>query len=157
MSPRPRLLPAASLVLALVAACTGATATTSPSQPSATPSAAASASAPASAPASTGASAPSGEAPTTPEAAAALVIAQNQDFLGFNAKDPDLIGQCCWWEVTQSSDGYRVLVHAGWGDCPSGCIENHEWVYNVSPTGEVTLLEESGDDIPAGGIPDGGM
>ena len=147
MNRRPRLLLGATIVLALVAACTGTTATTSPSQPAASPSAQAST------PAST--SAPSGGAPTTPEAAAALVIAQNQDFLGFEAKNPDMIGQCCWWEVTQSSDGYRVLVHAGWGDCPSGCIDNHEWVYNVSPTGEVTLHDESGDPVPAGGIPEG--
>jgi hypothetical protein len=135
--------------LLLVAACTGATASSSPSQAAATPSAQASSSA--------AASAPSGEAPGTPEEAAALVIAQNQDFLGFGAKNPDAIGQCCWWEVTQTSEGYRVLVHAGWGDCPSGCIENHEWVYAVSSAGEVELLEESGDPVPAGGIPEGGF
>ena len=151
MNRRPRLLLAPALVLALVAACTGTTPSTSPSQPATT----ASAQAPASE--SAAASAPAGEAPTSPEEAAALVIAQNQDFLGFEAQNPDMIGQCCWWEVTQSSDGYRVLVHAGWGDCPAGCIDEHEWVYNVSPAGEVTLLEETGDPVPAGGIPEGGM
>ena len=144
-------LPVVLLVGLLVAACTGTTASTSPSQAAATPSAQASESAGVSSPSS----APSGGAPTTPEAAAALVIAQNQDFLGFEAKNPDMIGQCCWWEVTQSSDGYRVVVHAGWGDCPSGCINEHEWIYNVSPTGEVALLEETGDPVPAGGIPTG--
>jgi hypothetical protein len=141
------LLPA---VVLLVAAC-GFSASTAPSPSAAAPSASASASA------SVAPSAPSGEAPGTPEEAAALVIAQNQDFLGFGAKNPDAIGQCCWWEVTQTSDGYRVLVHAGWGDCPSGCIENHEWVYAVSSSGEVELLEESGDPVPAGGIPEGGF
>jgi hypothetical protein len=134
--------------LLLVAACTGATASTSPSQAAATPSAQVSSSAAAS-------EAPSGEAPSTPEEAAALVIAANQDFLGFEARNADMIGQCCWWEVTETSDGYRVLVHAGWGDCPSGCINNHEWVYTVSTAGEVALLEESGDPVPAGGIPEG--
>jgi hypothetical protein len=146
MHRRPRLLLVASLMVALAAACTGTTASTSPSQTSA---------ASPSGQASTPASQPAGEPPSTPEEAAALVIEANQDFLGFEAKNPDTIGQCCWWEVTQSSDGYRVLVHAGWGDCPSGCINEHEWVYNVAPTGEVTLLEETGDPVPAGGIPEG--
>lgn len=144
MTTSPRLPLAASLLAVMLAGC-AATASPAPSQPAASPSAAPTASA-----------APSGEAPGTPEEAAALVIAANQDFAGFKAKDPNAIGQCCWWEVTQTSDGYRVLVHAGWGDCPSGCIENHEWVYTVSSTGEVALVEESGDPVPAGGIPEGG-
>jgi hypothetical protein len=153
MNRQHRLLLATALVLVLVAACTGTTPSTSPSQQTAT------ASAPASAPASESApaSAPAGEAPTSPEAAAALVIAQNQDFLGFNERDDDLIGQCCWWTAERASDGYRVTVHAGWGDCPSGCIEEHEWIYEVSSTGQVSLVDETGDPVPEGGIPTGGM
>jgi hypothetical protein len=130
-----------------VAGCTG-TASSPPSQ------APASSSAP-SAPASAAPSESSGEGPTTPEEAAALVIEQNQDFLGFREKDPEAIGQCCWWEVSRTPEGYEVLVHAGWGDCPSGCIENHEWTYQVTQAGDVTLVHESGDDVPAGGIPAG--
>ena len=151
MNRRPRLLLAPALVLALVAAFTGTTPSTSPSQPSTTASPQASAPASESAPAS----APAGEAPTSPEEAAALVIAQNQDFLGFEAQNSDMSGQCCWWEVTQSSDGYRVLVHAGWGDCPAGCINKHEWTYSVSENGEVELTGETGDPVPAGELPAG--
>jgi len=151
MSDSRRLPLAASLLVLLVAAC-AASASTAPSQPGASSSAAPSASAGS---ASAGAPA-SGEAPTSAEEAAALVIGANQDFLGFKAKDPDAIGQCCWWTASPTTDGYRVVVHAGWGDCPSGCIENHEWVYTVSSAGEVKLEEETGDPVPAGGIPAGG-
>ena len=66
-----------------------------------------------------------------------------------------MIGQCCWYEVTEAADGWDVLVHAGWGDCPSGCINKHEWTYSVSQTGEVELTGETGDPVPAGELPAG--
>jgi hypothetical protein len=142
-----RLLLPLVLGLALITSgCAGAAAPGSPS-------ASAAASQPAASVAPSAAASVAG--PTTPEDAAALVVAQEPLFAGFGPKDADAIGQCCWHEVTQTSDGYRVLVHAGWGDCPSGCIENHEWIFDVSSSGEVSLVNESGDPVPPDGIPDG--
>jgi hypothetical protein len=37
----------------------------------------------------------------------------------------------------------------GWGDCPAGCINEHRWTYAVSSTGDVDLVDESGDPLPA--------
>ncbi len=92
---------------------------------------------------------------STPEEALALVVAENPEFQGISRKDPDLIGACCWYEATRTTDGYQVLIHLGWGDCPSGCIEQHEWVYEVSSTGEVTLVSDDGPSIPPGLRPSG--
>jgi hypothetical protein len=136
------------LVIGLLAGCLGVSPASVPPSQSAVPSAS-------SAPPASASTAPSGQAPTTPEEAAALVIESDQQFLGFDEKNPDMIGQCCWWEVTQTAEGYRVLLEAGWGDCQAGCIERHRWVYQVTRAGEVILLEESGSPIPDGGIPGG--
>lgn len=135
-----------ALILGLavaIAACSGGAASTAPS-PAASSAVAPSSAAPA-----------ASDGPASPEEAAELVLASDPLFAGFGPKDPDVIGQCCWHEVTETSDGYRVLIHAGWGDCPSGCIEKHEWTFDVSRSGEVTLVEESGDPVPADGIPGG--
>ena len=126
----------------IVAACSTGAASSSPSQPasaSSVPSASAAASA-----------APSGAAPASPDEAAELVIASDPRFLGFGPLNPDAIGQCCWYESTRTTDGYQVLIHAGWGDCPSGCIEEHRWRYTVDRAGRISLRDESGEPVPAG-------
>ena len=41
----------------------------------------------------------------------------------------------------------------GWGDCPSGCIDEHLWRYAVQPDGAIRLLAEMGDPIPPDGVP----
>ena len=141
-----------------------ASASPSPPSPSPSPSrtAAPSRTATATATAEPTAAPPSAAAPsvaaanvTSPEEAAQLLISRNPLFAGFTPQDPNMIGQCCWYEATEVADGYQVTFHAGWGDCPSGCINQHEWTFTVSPTGSVELTEESGDPIPVGGIPAG--
>ena len=93
---------------------------------------------------------------TTPADAAAIVIASNPQFAGTIELTSDIIGASRWWKAEPlATGGYRVELTIGWGDCPSGCINEHEWIYDVSPTGEVALLEETGDPVPAGGIPTG--
>lgn len=83
------------------------------------------------------------------EQAAALVIAQNPAFAGIVAKDPDLIGQGSWYEVTPIDGGWQVLVEIGWGDCQSGCIDRHNWTYVVSPEGRVGLIRDEGPPVPS--------
>ena len=113
-----------------------------------------------------GASAPSGSpgvspAPsvggpvTTPEDAVARVVAQEPRFAGITARDPDMIGQASWYEVAPASGvgAYVVTVRVGWGDCPSGCIEEHTWVYAVAPDGTVTLQSEKGDSMRSDALP----
>jgi len=61
-----------------------------------------------------------------------------------------------------SGDGDNISYHASaptyytytfkmaWGDCPSGCIFNHYWVYTVAPSQEtltVKFEKEYGSDV----------
>ena len=102
-------------------------------------------------PPSTAASAPASVAAvTTPEAAATLVLASDARFTGIKPKNPDLIGGCCFYEVTPKGDGYTVMVEIGWGDCPAGCINRHNWFYTVTNDGMVTFDKEDGPAVPTG-------
>ena len=92
---------------------------------------------------------------TTPEQAAARVAEVAPGLEGIRAKDPDLIGGCCFWEATPTADGFQVTFEVGWGDCPAGCIERHRWTYSVSRDGAVSLIAESGSPVPSG-IPGSG-
>jgi len=86
--------------------------------------------------------------------AAALVIATDPRFEGAIALTPDVIGASRWWEATPlAGGGYHVTITIGWGDCPSGCIDEHVWDFEVSADGQVTFLGESGDPISSGAIP----
>jgi hypothetical protein len=87
---------------------------------------------------------------TTPEEAAARVIALEPGLAGIGERDPDLIGGCCFWQATESDDGFDVTFEVGWGDCPAGCIERHQWVYAVGRDGSVGLVSEAGDPVPSG-------
>ncbi len=158
-----RSAPSAALVLLalLATACSSGAASPSSavsataSAPASTGPASASAAASVPPPAASASAAASGVTVDSPEAAAQLVISQDPLFSAFGPQDPNLIGQCCWYEATESGDGYEVLIHAGWGDCPSGCINKHEWTFAVSRDGAVELTGETGDPIPAGGVPAG--
>jgi hypothetical protein len=135
-----RLLAGFALLLA-VAACT---------------SSGASASATASAAPSVAPSAASSAAVSSPQDAARAVIGANPIFASLREKDPNLIGQCCWYEVTPGPDGdYQVDVEIGWGDCPSGCIDRHHWTYHVTRDGAVTLTGETGPSMAPDIFPGG--
>lgn len=135
-TPRRTILVLAAALAILAAAC--GQATTPPPSASAPPP-------------STTASAPaSAAAVTTPEAAAALVLASDSRFTGIEPKNPDLIGGCCFYEVTPKGDGYTVMVEIGWGDCPAGCINRHHWFYTVTNDGTVTFDKEDGPAVPTG-------
>jgi len=47
--------------------------------------------------------------------------------------------------IEHSQRIYRYWL--GWGDCPSGCINGHQWEIKVSGQ-EITLWKESGDPLP---------
>jgi len=87
--------------------------------------------------------------PITSADAVDLALQQNPLFAAIGPRDPELIGQAAWYEVTEIADGWQVEIQIGWGDCPAGCINQHRWTYSVSSTGDVDLVEESGDLIPA--------
>jgi len=78
-----------------------------------------------------------------------LILDQNELFATIAPRDPELIGQAAWYEVTAADVGWQVEILMGWGDCPAGCISEHRWIYAVSSTGDVELVEESGDPLPA--------
>jgi len=99
---------------------------------------------------------------TTPEEAARLVLAVDSRFRGIAPLDPDLIGQAAWYRVTPTANGFEVVVRIGWGDCPSGCIDEHLWTYQVTSDGAVGYVDEQGPTVPPdviggiGGNPGGG-
>ena len=132
----PQRLPiVAGVVLAIFAAACSPATTSPPSASAPLPSASAAASA----------------GPiTTPEAAAALVLASDARFTGLEPRNPDMIGGCCFYEVTPKGDEYTVMVEIGWGDCPAGCINRHHWFYTVTKDGTVTFDKEDGPAVPAG-------
>jgi hypothetical protein len=137
MASHRRLLPAIALVSLLAVACSGAAAPPPSASPSPTP-------------------VPSNGPVTSSQEAAARVLASHPEFTRIGPLNPDLIGQCCWWEVARVPAGYQVLIHVGWGDCQAGCIEKHEWTYAVSADGSIGLVGEKGSAVPAGILPGGG-
>ena len=87
---------------------------------------------------------------TTPEEAAALVIARDARFAGAQPFNPEVIGASKWWTSEPLTDGgYRITLVVGWGDCMAGCINKHTWLHDVKPDGTVTLVSEEGDPVPA--------
>lgn len=80
--------------------------------------------------------------------AAALVLRSDPRFAGIGPLLPDLVGQSSWYEAGATNDGFAVMVRIGWGDCPSGCIDRHEWHYAVTPDGAITLEREAGELVP---------
>jgi hypothetical protein len=86
--------------------------------------------------------------PIDADEAVAVVVAEDALFAGIPPHDPDLIGQAAWSEISQTTEGWEVVVRIGWGDCPSGCIQEHRWTYAVSATGAVRLVGEAGDPLP---------
>jgi hypothetical protein len=80
--------------------------------------------------------------------AARLALAQQPRFAGIEPLDPDLIGQSAWYQVTDTADGWQVVIRIGWGDCPAGCINEHRWTYAVGRDGGVELTDEEGDQLP---------
>lgn len=142
MTPRPALAAVATTILLAVLAGCGPGVTPGPSgspSPAASPSVPPSSSVP-----------PSTATISSPEAAAALVIASDPRFTGIGPKDPNVIGACCFWEASAARDGYQVRVEIGWGDCPSGCINRHDWTFSVTTSGAVTLVSEQGPPVPSG-------
>jgi hypothetical protein len=101
-----------------------------------------------------GAAQPSPTPPSTPvttaEQAVARVIATEPRLVGITAHDPDAIGKGSWYQVAPASGvgAFVVTVRLGWGDCESGCIDEHRWNYTVRPDGSVTVVSEEGDPVP---------
>ncbi len=101
---------------------------------------------------------PTREPVTTPEGAVAAVIATEPRLTGIGPLDPELIGQSSWYEVTPASGvgAFLVSIRVGWGDCPAGCINQHEWLYAVQPDGTAVLQSEGGDPVPPDAWPSPG-
>jgi hypothetical protein len=129
------LLTTLAAVLLVLGACGGGGSSTAPPAPS-----------------------PTLEPVTTPEGAVAAVIAAEPRLTGIGPLDPDLIGQSSWYEVTPASGvgAFLVSIRVGWGDCPAGCINQHEWLYAVQPDGSAILQSEGGDPVPPDAWPSPG-
>jgi hypothetical protein len=91
----------------------------------------------------------SSNGPITRAEAISQVLAQDARFADIGPKDPDMIGQAAWYEVSDIDDGWQIRVRIGWGDCPSGCINQHSWIYEVNRSGDLSLASQDGDPLPA--------
>jgi hypothetical protein len=88
---------------------------------------------------------------SSPEDAAARVIAADSRFKGATMLLPDSIGLTKWWEwKALDNGGYEIKVTMGWGDCPAGCINHHTWTFDVAEDGTLTTVGETGDPVPPG-------
>lgn len=85
--------------------------------------------------------------------AAHRVLVAHPEFGRLGPRDPNLIGQCCWYVASRTPSGYRVDIVVGSGDCQAGCIDRHRWTFEVSPDGSVTPIGESGPPLPSGVLP----
>jgi hypothetical protein len=87
----------------------------------------------------------------TPEAAIIRVVAEEPRLGGIQPFDSGMIGQSSWYAAEPAADGngYVVTVRVGWGDCESGCIDEHSWVFDVARGGQVSVASEAGPDVPA--------
>ena len=101
---------------------------------------------------------PPGPAVTTPAHAVARVIATEPRLTGIQPFDTGLIGQSSWYTVEPASGvgAFVVTVRVGWGDCESGCIDEHGWVYAVTPDGGVRVVNETGPAVPGDAWPSPG-
>jgi len=85
------------------------------------------------------------------------VIASDSRFAGIGKQDDNVIGACCFYTASQRGDGtFHVAIEIGWGDCPAGCMNRHDWLYTVAVDGTISLSRESGPAIPAGVPGNGG-
>ena len=78
----------------------------------------------------------------------AAIRARTPLFDGIAARNPDLIGQGSFWEAETTDDGWRITFEVGWGDCQAGCIDRHDWTWDVAKDGGVTFVAEEGS-LPA--------
>ena len=84
--------------------------------------------------------------------AAALVLSADPRFVGFAPLNPAL-PQERWYEMTADGNTWDVTLTVGWGDCSAGCAHHHSWHYRVGPDAKPTLVEESGEGLPADAFP----
>jgi hypothetical protein len=93
---------------------------------------------------------PTGPVVTTPGHAVDRVVATEPRLAGIRPFDTGLIGQSSWYTVEPASGvgAFLVTVRVGWGDCESGCIDEHGWVYAVAPDGGVRVVNETGPPVP---------
>lgn len=99
------------------------------------------------------ATASAGGAVDTPEEAVAAVARFDSNFLGYPRKDPDLIGQSAWVDVTARDGGFELTFFRGSGDCPAGCIDRMYAKFVVHADGTVQKRCEWQQGSEAKGTP----
>jgi hypothetical protein len=94
--------------------------------------------------------APTSTRVVTSSDALARVVAREPRLTGIQPFDSGLVGQASWYTVQPASGvgAFIVTTRVGWGDCESGCINEHSWVVAVGPDGVVTVVSESGPAVP---------
>lgn len=99
---------------------------------------------------SSGGPTPSSSGVTSPADAIARVVGHEPRLAGIRPFDSGLIGQSSWYTVEAGSGvgAYVVEVRVGWGDCESGCIDEHGWVFAVAPDRTVSIVSETGPPVP---------
>jgi len=60
--------------------------------------------------------------------------------IGWIGDGPDI-------EVNSNGEYWSYKYILKWGDCPSGCINQHYWLYHIYPDGKVVFVEEGGSPL----------
>lgn len=105
-----------------------------------------------------GASPPASPSPSpvrlaTPEDAVRYVSARSPLLAAIPPHDPMMPGDPHRWTARElpgrgDDAGWQITFRVGWGDCPAGCINRHEWTYAVTVDGRVMLVAEEGPALP---------
>lgn len=73
----------------------------------------------------------------TKQQAIDLVKKQYSEVRSIDETSQQTIGKSMDIGALQTSEGWRLLFWQGSGDCPAGCLNNHEWYFVVSRDGTV--------------------
>ncbi len=97
---------------------------------------------------------------TSADAAIAAVQARFPEMAKIKKAAPMSIGATTDIKVFDRGEGWEIAFVEGWGDCPSGCINNRYYYFSVRKDGRITkvgeyarIYNESANSFTTSGIP----
>lgn len=85
---------------------------------------------------------PSTTRPISTEAEAIAAVKQRNKEVRHIQKTSDAIGQSMDIRSKETVQGWKILFWEGSGDCPAGCLNDHEWYFVVEKSGRVERIGE---------------
>jgi len=78
----------------------------------------------------------------TQDAAVAAIKKNYPEVANINPKGANLIGATTDIKVVSRQDTWQIVFWEGWGDCPSGCINQRYHYFTVERNGRVNKIAE---------------